>query len=131
MARGINPTRLTGIIQQLQQERREHQRRIDQIGAIFTKCGIAPPAAGAAKTAGKRGRPRRGRKRFDKSGPQSILDFIQANGQGGASSAELSQHWKSEGRTGEPYITLGHLVKQKKLKRKSLKGQRGSQYKLI
>jgi hypothetical protein len=46
------------------------------------------------------------------------------------SSAEITKHWKSEGRSGLPYIALGQLVKARKLKKTDLKGQRGSQYTL-
>ncbi len=145
MTRGINPVRLANVIKKLQEERQVLQRKISDIDAIFAKCGISaaagtaprrgrPPRAGkAAAAAGKRGRGgRRGRVRqkFETSGAQSILECVKSGGRGGVSSSAISQHWKSEGRAGEPFVTLGHLCKAGKLKKKKLRGQRGSQYTL-
>lgn len=142
MARGINPTRLATVIRKLQQERQNLQQRIDEIDSIFGECGITVTATAAR---GRPGRPpkmtgggsqrgaRRGRRRrrsFATSGTQSILGFVKQAGRGGATSSEISKHWKGEGRAGEVYITLGQLVKTGKLKKKSLKGERGSQYSL-
>ncbi len=142
MARGVNPSRLASVIKQLHSERQDLQRRIDEIDNIFAQCGITagaapakrgpgrPAGTGAAMSengAGGRGRRRR-RGKFGTSGTTSVLEMVKAAGKGGASSKEISEHWKSQGRSGDAYITLGQLVKTGRLKKKSVAGQRGSQY---
>jgi len=62
------------------------------------------------------------------SGPQSILDFAKKAGRNGASGAEIVNQWKAQGRKGNAYMAIGQLVKSKKLKKKALKGKRGSRY---
>ena len=133
MARTINASRLAEAIRQLQQERQSLQSRIDQIDRIFAQCGISIPAAaprGTAMAARREGgRQRAGRKgRFPTSANQSLLDLIGKAGKGGIGSGQIVKHWKSEGRAGQPYVVLRYLVKQGKLKKKSVKGPRDSQY---
>src|SRR5205085_1633430 len=143
MPRSINPKTIASMIQKLQTERARAQERVEQIDSIFQQCGITGPAeparrgpgrprknastpAGAApSTNGRRGR--RGRRgRFPTSGTESLLNLVRGTGRGGVSSADITKHWKGEGRSGQPFITLGQLVKSGRLKRKGLKGQRGS-----
>lgn len=131
---------LGAIIERLQSQRQEHADAIERIDGIFARYGIQPaagkkrgrpagrPAAAAPKTQGRKRRRRRGR--FGTSGTASVLDFVRQAGKGGASSRDISKHWKSEGRAGEPYITLGQLVKGKKLKKQAIEGGRGSKYTL-
>jgi hypothetical protein len=136
-------SQLEALVSRLQAERQEHEAAIAAIDAAFERFGLKP---GAVKRRGRRrGRPRgsrnkvrataapkrrrkRGRRSFAKSGPQSILDFVKAKGAAGARTSEVNKHWKAEGRAGDAYVTLGQLVKQRQLKRKNLKGQRGSRY---
>lgn len=129
---------LGAIIDQLQRERDDHRKAIEAIDALFGRYGIRPAerkrrgrsaSTAAAKPARKPGR-RRGRRRFGVSGTQSVLNFIRQAGKSGAASNQISRHWKAEGRSGEPYITLGQLVKAKKLKKQSIPGERGSRYTL-
>jgi hypothetical protein len=62
------------------------------------------------------------------SGEQSILTFVKSktNPKG----QEIESHWKNEGRKGRAANDLSKLVKEKKLKRAPLKGERGSRYTL-
>jgi hypothetical protein len=62
------------------------------------------------------------------SGEQSILQFVAKSGAKGASGADINNHWKSEGRSGGAYTPIGKLVSAKKLKRRKVKGERGSRY---
>jgi hypothetical protein len=41
---------------------------------------------------------------------------------------EINQHWKVAGRTWTADVTLGKLVKARKLRRTPLNGERGSRY---
>jgi hypothetical protein len=151
MARSIT-AELSSLIEQLQGERLGHVRAIAEIDEVFSKFGIQPRetprrgrppraftaaapasaggaligAAAAAPTRGRRGRRPRGR--FGTSGTQSVVDFVAKAGKGGASSSQISKHWKSEGRAGEPFVTLAQLIKTKRLRKQAVKGQRGSQY---
>jgi len=123
---------LGNLIKRLQDQRQEYVRKIEEIDRIFEQYGIRPPTDGVrrGRPARKAGKAPRRRRRFEVSGAQSVLNFVKAAGPKGATSAEITRHWKSEGRSGLPYIVLGQLVKAKKLKKTDLKGQRGSQYTL-
>ena len=133
---------LVAIINKLQAQRQEHAAAIVQIDALFEKYGIQlsepkrrgrkpgrPKAAANAGmlTAGRKGK---GRKRgtFEKTAHQSILDFLKGKGKQGATTAEINQQWKSEGRGANADTTLSQLTKQKKLKREKIKGAKGSRY---
>ena len=52
-----------------------------------------------------------------------------SKGKAGATTDEINQQWKSEGRGGNADTTLSQLTKQKKLKREKIKGEKGSRYK--
>lgn len=134
MPRGINADKLAATIKNLQKQRQELQREIDRIDAIFAQCGIGSAAAAApqvrtvAAAPSSGGGRRRTRGKFAKSATQSLLDVIKAAGKKGATSNELSKHWKNEGRAGEPYVALSQLAKSKKIRKQDIKGQRGSLY---
>jgi hypothetical protein len=111
---------------------------VERIDALFKQFGIHPsngrrpgrPSA-AVKNARRPGRPprrKRTRKTFSRSGLESVLDFVKGRGAEGATTGEINKHWKSEGRAGTAYVTIGHLVKDRKLKKRRLVGQRGSRY---
>jgi hypothetical protein len=132
---------LVATIDKLQADRREHVDAIGEIDAVFEKYGIQllerkrcgrPPGRPRAtatwpKPAGRRGR-RRKRGTFAKTGQQTILDFVKSKGKAGATSTEINQSWRSEGRGATADTTLSQLTKQKKLKRAKIKGAKGSRY---
>lgn len=128
-----NMKKLSGLLDSLRAERQRHVNAIEKIDSVFADLGIQRvqrDGRAPARKAGP-GRPKRRqrtRRRFEISGTKSILDFVKKAGKGGASSSDISKQWKSEGRSGEPYVTLGQLVKTRKLKKKSIKGTRGSVY---
>jgi hypothetical protein len=99
-------------------------------GRPATKRSALEGIADMPARKGRPGRPRRagGRRKFDTSGPVSILEFVQSAGDEGRSTREINEHWKSEGRSGDAYVAIGKLVKEKKLKRKNMPGERGSRY---
>lgn len=124
-----NVKRLSNILDNLRAERLEHLKAVDRIDTVFTDLGISPERQNGRVPVRKMGRRRRKtRRRFKVSGTKSILNFVKKAGRSGASSAQISKQWKSEGRSGAPYVTLGQLVRSRKLKKKSLKGRRGSTY---
>jgi hypothetical protein len=75
----------------------------------------------AAKTPAKRGT-------FSQTGDQMILGLL-AGGKA-LTTAEINEAWKKDGRGGTADNTLTRLVKDGKLKRESVEGQRGSRYRL-
>lgn len=140
MPRTADPARhLEQIISSLQARRQVLTSEIAEIDALFERFGIQPverrrpgrPAGRKAAVAGpkpaRRGR-RRKRGKFEKSGQQSIIDFLKTKGAKGATTAEINDHWVSEGRAGTAYVTLGQLTKLKQIKKEKLKGKRGSRY---
>ena len=83
--------------------------------------------AGAA-TGAPRGRRRARRKRgsFEVTGEESIINFIKSNKN--PTTQEVKKHWASEGRGGTADNALSKLVRDKKIKRIPLEGERGSRY---
>jgi ABC-type transporter Mla subunit MlaD len=91
-------------------------------GKVVAKATVktqAPKAAGMRSAkAGK----------YATTGPESVLAFIRERGN--PTTAELTQHWKGEGRGGKVENILGQMVKAKKLKRTPNPAGRGSRYSL-
>jgi hypothetical protein len=121
-------------IQQLLDQRREHQDAIEQIDQKLEQISglLELPAR-----RGRRGRPpgrpaaaaapaKRGRPRGKITAEQSITKFVQK--QGNPTTREIKEHWRSERRKGTPDNTLSKMVRERKLKRQPLEGQRGSRY---
>jgi len=79
-----------------------------------------------AKKAAKKRTKRRKKGSFSKTGDQSVLDFVKKTGK--VSAKQANKHWKDEGRKGSANNALTKLVKEKKLKRVPVKGQRGGLY---
>jgi hypothetical protein len=84
-------------------------------------AAVAPKAAPAAPATRKPGK-------FAVSGEASILAFIKSKGS--PVGREIESKWKSEGRKGRAINAVSKLVRDKKLKRTPLKGERGSRYSL-
>jgi hypothetical protein len=150
MPRAANPLKqLAETIAQLQERRRKLLAELAEIDEMFAVCGLQPQerrgpgrppgrpkaaatgasTAAAAPKARRRGRGRK-RGKFPLSAADSILAFLKSKGEKGATTADINKHWKSEGRKGSAYVSLGLLVKQKKVHREDLKGARGSRYTL-
>lgn len=140
MPRIADPAKqLASVIADLQAERQTNLNRIAEIDALFERFGIQPqdrrrpghkpgrPRAAQPKAAG-RGGARRKRGTFEKTGLESIMDFVKSKGKAGATSGEINQNWKSEGRGATADTTLSQLTKQKKLKRRKIRGAKGSRY---
>ena len=89
-----------------------------------------PPqtAATAEAPVAKKGPGRGKRGSFTTTGPESILAFVKAAGSKGVGGAEITKHWKKEGRGAGEYVIIGKLVKDKKLKKEKIKDGRGSRY---
>ena len=131
-------TTLPQRIQKLLEERQQHAdaiAHIDQllggIGAVLKGMTVPAPSSrtpASAEAPAKRKRRRHGRGSFAMSADESILGFVKLKKN--PTSAEINQHIKSEGRSSSANNALGKLVKEKRLKRTPIEGQRGSRYSL-
>lgn len=129
-------TELARHIQKLRAEYNETKARLTELEELFGQLGITvdsaarkpgrPRGSGSALKVAKGGRRKRGS--FAVTGEASVLAFIEKQGQPNA--AEVNKHWSGEGRGGKADNTLTRLVKEGKLKRVEVKGERGSRYKL-
>ncbi len=131
---------LQALIRKLQAERKAHLDAIADIDEAFGSMGIKPPKrrgrprgakkATARKKAGKKKARKkvRRRKKFKTTANELVLGVIMKAGAKGATGAAISKAWRAAGRPGDPYNTLGELSRAKKIKRRSLKGKRGSLY---
>jgi hypothetical protein len=132
-------TELRRLVQQLHDERAEHIKTIEAIDQTFNDLGLdAPQVKAADKT--QRGRPagsknslktgindaKRSRKAFAATADTVVLSFIQTNP--GCTTAQVNEHWITEGRNGKADQTLFKLVKNGRIVRKNIKGKRGSTY---
>ena len=72
---------------------------------------------------------RRGRGDYKETAEEMVLSFVRQHRN--PTSREINAHWKSQGRPWSADVTVGKLVRDKKLKRTPLEGQRGSRYALV
>jgi hypothetical protein len=133
---------LSAVIAKLQSERQVHVDAIGEIDSVFERFGITPSVKKrrgrppgkkqvAKRRRAKAAKPARGkrkRRKFEVSGLQSVLGFVKAARVNGRTTGEIIQHWKSEGRSGDGYTTIGELVKAGSLKKEEMKGVKGSRY---
>src|ERR1035437_1673066 len=87
------------------------------------RLGMSEPKAAVAKATATKPRPRG---KFKQTGEQSILSLLK--GRKALVTSQINQAWKKEGRRGTADVTLGLMVKARKLKRTKVKGERGSRY---
>jgi hypothetical protein len=144
MAESDAASELIELVQKLQDERAGHVQAIDVIDLTFKQLGIevqtsvptAKPRRGRPAGTGKKAKAtkanpkktsKRTRKTFAVSGDESVLAFVKASPD--CTTAQVNEHWTKEGRSGKADNALGKLVKEGKITRKNIKGQRGSTYK--
>jgi len=94
--------------------------------AFAAKSAYMPAAAAAPKARKPVGRPRGSRSRFSTTGDESVLAFIRKHGK--PTTAEVQEHWSTEGRGASADNSLSKLFKEKKIKREANKQGRGSRY---
>jgi hypothetical protein len=131
---------LLRTLKQIEQERKARTADLEEAAKVILKhladlghVGINTKAAARnAKRTATIGKNRRKRKRvrrqFVVSGEQMILNFVKSKSN--PIGKEIEKHWSSEGRAGAAATLISKLVKEKKLKRTPLKGERGSRYSL-
>jgi hypothetical protein len=126
-------TELRRLVQQLHDERAEHIKAIEAIDQTFQDLGLdaqqVKPVVNAQPVSTKNtafSRKKRTRKAFAITADAFVLSFIQANP--GCTTAQVNEHWITEGRNGKADQTLFKLVKTGQIARKNFKGKRGSMY---
>lgn len=134
---------LRSAIAKLQSERAGHVKAIAEIDTVFNQLGIkmsAPAKRGPKPGKRKVGRPKSTkpvakkkaakkptkRKSFTVSGPNSILQTVKGAGKTGATTGDIVKTWEKQGRGGNVYGIIGQLVDEGKIRRKKVKGRRGS-----
>jgi cell division septum initiation protein DivIVA len=132
-----SPDNVIQRIEQLLHDRQEHQEAVTRIDQMLERVGHAleskPPGRPRGVNHSLATEPpvrtrRRRRGKFAVSGDESIIAFIKERKN--PTTKDLTKHWASEGRGGTAANALSRLVKEKKLKRTPLEGERGSRYSL-
>ncbi|MAX23001.1 MAG: hypothetical protein CMJ19_00740 [Phycisphaeraceae bacterium] len=124
---------LRRLVKQLHDERAEHVKAIEAIDQTFKDLGLSAPQLKPVAKAQSNGPEKTtfpGRKRtrnsFTITANDFVLSFVQANPE--CTTAQVNEHWITEGRNGKADQTLFKLVKTGQIARKNIKGQRGSMY---
>jgi hypothetical protein len=138
---------LSSRVDQLVQQRQQHLDAAERISATIAQIESLLGGAGGPRRRGRPpGRPRmtdlggapvgapngprrgrrRKRQRFEISGEESIINYIR--GHKDATTQDIKKHWATEGRGGTADNALSKLVREKKIKRFPLEGQRGSRF---
>jgi hypothetical protein len=123
---------LAEMIQQLEADRRRHAEAIEAIDQVLSQVGRVvsharldtgdfPVPPDVSSVAGVR---RRGK--FELTGERSVLQFIAHKGN--PTTAEINEHWRSEGRRGVANVILLKLLKQGLIRRLVDASIRGSRY---
>jgi hypothetical protein len=99
-------------------------------GSVVRRKPGRPPAMSMTVSAPAPKKSRRGRRgSYATTAEESVVAFIQQNRN--PSTRDITAHWRTEGRGGKADNLLSRLVKEKKLRRQSNAGERGSRYSLI
>jgi hypothetical protein len=128
--------RIAEEIRRLERDRQAHADAIAEIDRVLERIdatlkerrnGSSAHVLSSIEALGyDTGEARMRRRRFAKTALDSILEFIRENGD--PSTAEISAHWRSEGRKGTVNVTLLKLLKQGLIQRKEDPSVRGSRY---
>jgi hypothetical protein len=142
MSSSNHATDLAEKIQQLQADRQRHVEAMATIDRVLAEIdqalrGVAPapsqPSAAPPAPDGVIRRevpttPIRHRGRFNRTGIDSVLDFIRHHTN--PTTSEINAHWRNEGRKGTVNVTLLKLLKDGLILREGDPGIRGSRYRL-
>jgi len=123
------PTDIAGSIRSLLEQRQDHvaaaariEETLDQIARLVSSKGTQPVRPRATRSH-RRGR---GRGSYKMTAEELVLAFVRD--QRNPTGREVNEHWRAAGRPWSADVTLGKLVKAKRLRRTPLDGERGSRY---
>ena len=129
-----NDGNLAEMIQQLEADRRRHAEAIQAIDSVLSQVGRAvslarlDPGDFPVPSLTLPPAPRR-RGKFELTGERSVLQFVARKVN--PTTAEINEHWKSEGRPGVANPTVARLLKRGLLKRENDPAVRGSRYSVV
>jgi hypothetical protein len=118
---------LAAKIRQLQTERARHMLAITEIDKVLEQVQSALAEVESSDSLGDHSRRRRYQK-LETTGEESVLEFIRDRGN--PTTAEVNDHWQSEGRPGVANPILARLLKRKLLRRENDPNVRGSRYRI-
>lgn len=130
----MKTTTIASQIEELLVQRQRHTDALAEINRILG--GVASMIGGNGHKPGRAAtspvtetaptKRRRGRRKFDQTAEELVLAFLKRHPN--AITREVNAAWKEAGRSFTADVTLGKLVKERKLKRTPLVGERGSRY---
>jgi hypothetical protein len=126
-------------IRLLQEDRARHAQAIAEIDLVLDRVRRAlaalrgepvdaPHAPPLGMDGGAESRPRRRYQKLAQTGEESVLNFVRDKGN--PTTAEINDHWKSEGRPGVANPTVARLLKRGLLLRENDPAVRGSRYRV-
>ena len=136
MPKRRSPDNVIQRIEQLLRERQTHQEAVAHIDQMLERVGDAlgtkmrgrPRGGNHSHLTQMPAHTRRRRGKFAVSAAESVMAFVKERKN--PTTQDIKKQWTSEGRRGTADNALTLLVKDKKLKRTPLEGQRGSRYSL-
>lgn len=123
----INAKDLLKQINLLRKKRREHLNAIEEIDSTFQQLGIAPVAHGGSSPGPRSTTRKQARVHKKVTGKEFVLSFVTTRGKNGATTDDINQHWKTDGRRGSAYNVLYQLKREGTIKAVNIKGK-GSRY---
>ena len=132
MPRHTSTATIVRVIHNLRSERQQLQTRLADIDATFEQLGIS---AEPSRRRGRRQRSttspavrggRRQHGQYAQTAGQFLLGLLLKKKQ--LTTTEINKAWTQAGRPGNANGTLMKLVKAKKLKRRKIRGGKGSRY---
>ena len=121
---------LSKLVNQLQKQRQEHLDAIAEIDAAFASLGMEAAGAGPRNGRRKAGRKikRRGRGHFKQTAEDFVTGLLKKNKT--MTTGQINKRWSQASRAGKADNTLSKMTREKKIKRKHIKGVMGSEYQL-
>ena len=116
---------ITLRIQSLLDQRQAHTDAVARIDETLEQIARLVRSDGQSKVTPSPRR-RRGRSGYKMTAEEMVLAFVKERRN--PTGREINQHWKAAGRPWTADVTLGKLVKARKLRRIPLEGERGSRY---
>jgi hypothetical protein len=130
MANESSVAALGKLVKQLQTQRQEHLDTIAEIDAAFESLGMEAAGAGPRNGRRKAARKtkRKGRGRFKQTAEEFVTGLLSKNKT--MTTGQINKRWSQVGRGGKADNTLSKMTREKKIKRKNIKGVMGSNYQL-
>jgi len=130
MAKATSAAALTKLVRELQDQRQGHVDAIAEIDEVFASFGVEPAGAGRRNGRKKAARKTKGRRRgrFKQTAEEFVTGLLKKNKT--LTTRQVNKRWSQAGRGGNADNTLSKLTRDKKIKRRNIKGAMGSEYQL-